>query len=391
MENTNRRNFLKNSATVGVGIAAAGLSPRRIFSQESSGFRRLAYRNLGSTGFVTTEVGFGCMNMRDPELVTAAYDAGINYFDTAYVYMNGINEETVGKALKGKRSNVFLTTKIGRQKNLESIHKEIAESLKRLQTDYVDLVLLHVVEKRDEALNEDFMKAFDEIRRKGQARFIGISAHSNQTEAINAAVESNFWEAVLTGYNYHSPPELTAAIKNAREAGLAIIAMKSLITTERPRKPFPDIRAEDMKHITNQQALLNWVLEDKYVDTIIPGVTSFEQLADDIALMGMKMTFDDKRILRRYSMDIKDQYCCGVSGCTGCRDKCPKGVQVNEINRCMNYAFGYGDIALAKENYNNLPDSNRLDVCSDCDECQVKCINGLNLTENIRRASKLFA
>ena len=127
------------------------------------------------------------------------------------------------------------------------------------------------------------------------------------------------------------------------------------------------------------------------MDTIIPGVTSFEQLADDIALMGMKMTFDDKRILRRYSMDIKDQYCCGVSGCTGCRDKCPKGVQVNEINRCMNYAFGYGDIALAKENYNNLPDSNRLDVCSDCDECQVKCINGLNLTENIRRASKLFA
>jgi len=363
MEKTSRRNFLKNSATVGMGITAAGLSPRRIFSQESSGFRRLAYRNLGSTGFVTTEVGFGCMNMRDQELVEAAYDAGINYFDTAYVYMNGINEEAVGKALKGKRSNVFLTTKIGRQKNLESIHKEIAESLKRLQTDYIDLVLLHVVEKREEALNEDFMKAFDEIRRKGQARFIGISAHSNQTEAINAAVESNFWEAVLTGYNYYSPPELTAAIKNAREA---------------------------MKHVTNQQALLKWVLEDKNVDTIIPGITSFEQLADDIALMEMKLTFDDKRIIRRYSMDIKDQYCCGVSGCTGCRDKCPKGVQINEINRCMNYAFGYGNIALAKENYNNLPDSNRLNVCSDCDECLVECVNGLNLTENIRRARKLF-
>jgi predicted aldo/keto reductase-like oxidoreductase len=114
-------------------------------------------------------------------------------------------------------------------------------------------------------------------------------------------------------------------------------------------------------------------------------------MADDIALMGMKLTFDDKRIIRRYSMGIKEQYCCGVSGCTGCKNKCPKGVQVNEINRCLNYAVGYGDKELAQQNYNNLPDSNRLEVCSHCDECLVKCVNGLNLTENIRRAREIFA
>ena len=205
-------------------------------------------------------------------------------------------------------------------------------------------------------------------------------------------MESKFWEAATVGYNYLSPKSVSASIKNAREAGIAIIAMKTLLNPHTdPWEPLGDIREDKTSKTTPQQALIKWVLEDSNVDTTVPGMESFEHLADDHAIMGMELAFDDQRSLRRYSENIKEHYCCGVAGCTGCKDKCPRGVAVNEINRCLGYVYGYGNIDLARENYQQLPSSSSLDICADCSECQVKCINGLNLTDNIKRARSVFA
>lgn len=394
MARSTRREFLRTvatgSSTATAALVAAGLFPRRIFAQESSGFNRIVYRQLGSTGFKVSEVGFGCMNMREPELVYAAIDQGINYIDTANRYMNGANEEVVGEVMKTKRDKVFLTTKVGLSKNIDDMQNEIEASIKRLQTDHVDLLLLHSVSSREEILNEKVIKIFDNAIKRGMTRFVGISSH-DQVMGLDTAVESKFWEAVLVPYNYFSPPEVTASIKKAREAGLAIIAMKNFITTERPRQPFPDIRKDKSGKTTNQQALLKWVLENPYVDTTIPGITSFEQLSDDIAVMGMKLTLGERSNLKRFSESTKGYYCHGIAGCSECQGTCPEGVDIREINRCINYAYGYGSIELARENYRALPHSNHVDVCADCDECVVKCVNGLNLTENIRRAKELFA
>ncbi len=395
MKISNRRAFLRkvavSSASVTAGFAASGFFPRRISGETSSDFARVVYRELGSTGFKASEVGFGAMNMRDAELVHAAIDRGINYIDTAYRYMRGANEEIIGSVMKTKRDKVFLTTKVGIDKKLRQIPGEIETSLKRLQTDHVDLLLFHKLDKKEDVSNDDYMKVFDDARKKGYARFIGVSTHENQSEVIDAAVQSKFWEAVLTGYNYSSPPTLTASIKRAREAGLAIIGMKILITTDRPRKPFPDIRKDKTGNTTNQQALLKWVLENPHIDTTIPGMTTFEHLADDLAVMGMKLTFDDQRILKRYAENTRGGYCQGVAGCTGCKDKCPKGVAINEINRCVNYAYGYNDIDLARENYQKLSESSGVNVCSECSECVVTCVNGLDLNDTIQKAKELFA
>lgn len=396
METSNRRDFLKNAA---IGSAAAsvgfstGLFPRRIYSEESSGFNRIFYRDLGSTGFKVSEIGFGAMNTRDADLIRAAIDSGINYIDTAHYYMKGVNEEIVGSVMKTMRDKVFLTTKVGLRKNLQTIPEEIGTSLKRLQTDHVDLLLFHKTDKREEILSDEIMKIFDDARQKGYTRFVGFSTHNLQTEAFDAAVDSKFWEAILTGYSYYSPPTVSKSIKKAREAGIAIIGMKNLITMTSPpstRVKLDNFRKDSTSKTTAQQALIKWVLEDRFVDTTIPGMTTFEHLADDMAVMGMKLTFDDKRIIRRYCENIEGHYCRGVAGCTGCNDKCPKGVSVREINRCLGYAYGYNDIELAQENYEALPRSNRLDNCADCDECTVQCVNGLDLTENVRKARELF-
>ena len=107
--------------------------------------------------------------------------------------------------------------------------------------------------------------------------------------------------------------------------------------------------------------------------------------------MGMKLTLNDLQMIRHYCEGTKGHYCRGIAGCSGCSGKCPKGLEIKEINRCLNYADGYECIDLAHEEYSKLHPSNRVDICADCDECIVKCINGINLTKNIKRARSIFA
>ena len=107
--------------------------------------------------------------------------------------------------------------------------------------------------------------------------------------------------------------------------------------------------------------------------------------------MGMRLTENDHRLLKRYSMEAGKRYCRGIAGCTGCVDACPKGVCMSDLNRCVNYAYGYGSAAMARENYRSLPRSSRIERCGDCDECAVRCVNGLDLNETVRRARVLFA
>jgi uncharacterized protein len=395
MTTSNRRDFLKRTATTSTGLAVSGLLPRRIFAAESAAEKKIAYRELGTTGCKITEIGFGAMNMGDSALVQAGLDAGINYFDTAWYYMHGVNEETVGKVLKPVRKKVFLTTKV-----IPATPKEMMTmmetSLKRLQTDHVDLMLLHGINSREMALNEDFMKVIDSARKKGMTRFIGVSTHENHVAVMDGAVESKLWQAVLVGYNYMSPPEIKAAIARTHKAGLGIVAMKTLLNPVDLAtwnwEPIKDIRKDKEAKITPNQALIKWVLEDKNVDAVIPGVTSFEQLEEDVAVMGMKMSFRERRSLARYAeaVDNGGGYCRGAAGCTGCREKCPYGVDICGVNRCLRYAYGYGNIELARAHYSRIPSNSRAAACGNCGECQVNCVNGLNLTENVRRARELF-
>ncbi|MFC1528509.1 aldo/keto reductase [Candidatus Latescibacterota bacterium] len=387
MGTSSRRDFLISGTTAGIGFTVNGLFSRRIYSEENSGYK-IAYRELGSTGYKVSEIGFGALNTRDPELIHSAIDKGINFIDTAHSYMKGVNEQIVGQVMKTKRNKVFLTTKLHTTDNHQENVDMLDKSLKRLQTDHVDLLLYHNISERELIQRDDQIKFFDEARQKGKTRFVGVSTH-NPVEILDASVESKFWEAVLIGYNYLSPPDVDESIKKAHEAGLAIIGMINLRTI-RQWEPISDIHLDKSGKATIQQALLKWVLQNPYIDTTIPGMASFEHLADDLAVMGMELSFDERRALLQYDEDTKGQYCCGVVGCNGCKNKCPNGVKVNEINRCINYAYGYGDIELAHENYNELSPSNRVDVCDNCDECVVKCVNGLNLTENIQRARKLF-
>ena len=80
----------------------------------------------------------------------------------------------------------------------------------------------------------------------------------------------------------------------------------------------------------------------------------------------------------------------GVAGCTGCEGQCPHNVSIRELNRCVRYAHGYGDPALARENHVLLPAHRQIAACANCEECMVKCVHGLDLTAMTREARVLF-
>ena len=389
MKKTNRRGFFRTILTgIGgmiIGFIASRLMPwrvhKRVYSPGSTGYTRIVYRDLGSTGFKVSEIGFGAMNMRDSELVHAAIDEGINFIDTAHGYMEGANERIIGEVMRTKRDRVFLTTKIDAAEPAR-MTEMVKTSLSRLRTDYVDLLLFHSVGP-SEILNDDYRRVFDDARSEGLTRFVGYSTHSFSAEILDATLADDFWEAVLVMYHFLSGPEASENIRKAREAGRGVITMKSIVRGI--------IDPTNTENIASPTAALRWVLDNPYVDTVIPGITSFEQLAEDVAVMGSRLTEDDRQALNSYHQSIAGHYCLGTAGCTECSARCPHGVPIPDILRCMGYAYGYGNIALARENFRRLPDTGILARCADCSECSVRCVNGLDLTEHMRRAGTLFA
>jgi L-galactose dehydrogenase len=149
-------------------------------------------RPLGKTGLDVSEIGFGAATLGDEyftldpaegtRAVHAAIDAGINFFDTSPYYGRTLSESRLGQALQGKRDKVILCTKAGRYDyrgfdfSYERILRSIDESLARLRTDYVDVLLAHDIEFGDERqVLEETFPALGEIQRQGKARFIGCS------------------------------------------------------------------------------------------------------------------------------------------------------------------------------------------------------------------------
>lgn len=147
-------------------------------------------RKLGSSDLYVSEIGLGCMSLGTDELkaqsvIQAALEEGINYFDTADLYDFGVNESVVGQALKNVRENVIIASKAGNRWNAAKsswswdpskahIKEAVKQSLKRLQTDYIDLYQLHGGTIHDSI--EETIEAFEELKSEGFIKYYGISS-----------------------------------------------------------------------------------------------------------------------------------------------------------------------------------------------------------------------
>jgi len=191
---TDRRDFMKSTlAGVGGFLLASGDNGREVRAAEVKGKeRKFVYRTLGKTGLKLPVINMGVMLTDNPNLIRAALDSGVSLLDTAHGYMGGRNEEVIGEVIKGRpRDSYFISSKVNLPQNRTTgLYTEGATtgeflgrldiSLKRLGVDYVDILHLHGVSKKESVVFEPALKAFDKAKKDGKIRFAGISTHEAQ-------------------------------------------------------------------------------------------------------------------------------------------------------------------------------------------------------------------
>ncbi len=380
-----RRNFFRMTLTGVLGMAVTPSILRAEIAATDTGRteeRKLVHRTLGKTGLKLPVVSMGVMNADNPELVRAALDAGVVLLDTANYYQRGRNEEMIGQVIKDRARDSFvvgtkvLGAPVDRKTGLYTKEatagpfiEKFETSLKRLGLDYVEILHLHNVVSRGGALYEPYLNALSEIKKQGKARFAGLSTHMNEPEVIRAAAESGVYDVVLTAYNFRQPHfgEVEKAIEEAKKAGLGVIVMKTQAGA------YWD---SERQHPINMKAALKWALRSENVHTAIPGFTTFEQMETDLSVM------EDLKLTPAEELDLKEGERMGLCGlycdhCAECTGQCPHGVEIPTVMRSYMYAYGYRNLAVAKETFESLGTAAL--SCQTCERCAVTCRMGFDV------------
>lgn len=376
-----RRKFLAGSLAIPAVAAAA---------EQSS---KLEPRQLGKTGLKVTPLGFGCMTTSDPAVIERAADSGINYFDTARSYQSGNNERMVGAALGSRRKRLVISSKTPAKTKEEAL-ADLDTSLRELRTDYLDVWYLHSRSTPAE-LNDGLFEAQEIAKKAGKIRFAGVSTHFNMQDMLPYLVKLGRTDVVLCTYNFTLKPEVTAAIETARKAGMGIVAMKALAggfsRIQRGDRLY-GIKAGDLTATFKQDgaflAAIKWVLKNQSVDTAIVCMTDFDQLDENLRALAERYGPNDQKLLAKQLAFVRPLYCRSCGACTG---MCPKGVPVPDMLRILSYADGYGEFALARERFLELPADARAVRCGDCESCAVRCSNGVAVRDRLMRAQELLS
>lgn len=383
---SSRREFL----SAGVMLPVAGAASRLEFlDPEKPGPKipkapKLDYRTLGKTGLKVTTVGFGCMITSDPSVITRAADLGINYFDTARGYQHGNNERMVAAALGPKRKDIILSTKSPTD-NKAGLLKDLDTSLAELKTDYVDIWYLHAKDT-PAAIHDDMIEAQQIAKQQGKIRFAGMSTHA-LPKMTEWTVDKKAFDVVLTVYNFTMDPKADEAIAAVAKTGTGIVAMKIMAGGARARRPGEQVDQRMLREGAMLSAL-KWVLKKPNIHTTIPSMTDMDQLDENLLAMAEKFTSADEKTLAAHLNSIAPYYCRFCGECDGA---CQKGLEVANTLRILTYAEGYGQFALARERFSELPAHHATARCGDCTECTVKCPHGVRIAERISRAQELFA
>lgn len=268
------------------------------------------YNTLKKSGLKVSEVSFGCMSLKadatdNDTIISKAIESGINLFDTADLYENGKNEILLGKALKGRRQEVLISSKVGNKMRpdgsgwdwhprKEYILKAIDESLKRLQTNHLDLYLLHGGTIEDPI--DEVIEAFERLVDSGKIRSYGLS--SIRPNVIREYVSRSNISAVMTQYSLldRRPEEETLKLLLDNEIGvLARGTIASGLLIDKPAKDYLDLTKDKVDYIlkefkahlqedkTQTETATRYVIDNPAITTSVIGIRTIKHLEDALA------------------------------------------------------------------------------------------------------------
>ncbi len=352
------------------------------------------YRRLGRTEARVSDISLGSaaltLDSGGEALAREALDRGINYFDTSPDYSGADSERALGRAMAGRREQVFLTTKFCTPKGhlpagspVAAYVAAVEASLARLQTSYVDLIHVHSCNDIDRLRDPNLHEAFRQLREAGKARFLGVSTHTPDLEEVaNFAIDDGRFDVVMLAYHHGTFPQLAQIIDRAAKADIGVVAMKTLKGAKhRGLAEFRD------KADSYAQAAFKWVLANPSVSCLV--ITFWEpgQFNEYLFASGKAPTSADFATLRRYDELIAGKHC--FAHCGACLDSCPEDLAINDVLRHRMYFEDYGQQKTGMELYAKL--EKQADVCIGCAApCLGACPQGVPIQERTIGAHRLL-
>jgi predicted aldo/keto reductase-like oxidoreductase len=313
------------------------------------------YREFGKTGYKVSALGFGAMNLPNVSMeesraaLNYALDQGINYIDTAAAYRT--SEEILGECISHRRDEFFLATKTGRR-DYESAKEEIERSLVRMKTDYLDLLQIHYVNRESEyekAMSEDgAYRAVMEAKKAGKIRFVGITGH--RPDLLTKWIKSELFDQVLFHLSLVQPFALHELVPTATELNMGKTAMKPL------SGGFVQPVDKAMRFPYSQD-----------VHVIISGMTSVEQVKENLAAFEQEVGGEEKRELEVLAAELGGHDCrrCNYCGC-------PIKIPIPDIMISSITSQKFGLLPRGEQFFNKHKEN--IISCADYEPCKEKPI-----------------
>lgn len=409
----NRRKFIRNSAlgVVGAGVAGqTGLlrAEEKEKPAASAPVKIKSYRMLGRTGFKASDIGSG--GPRELPVLNALLDAGVNYIDTAESYSNGKSEIVTGQGIKNRdRKKLFINSKLGikPEETKESIIKRFRKCLERLDTEYIDCMMIHGAANGKIVKHEAFHAAMKQMKSEGKLRFVGISNHGPRRAGtaeepmdkvlIAAALDGRF-DAMLLVYNYAQKEMGERIMKVCQEKNIGVTLMKTNMIgrymsmkerVEAQKKKGEEVSPRMLDYLKRlkegadksepfikkygldkaaeiRAACTRFGLSHPAVASLLGRFNNFEDVEQFIGLSGTTLSDMEEKKLAAFVEGPGRFYCrhaCGI-----CESGCDRGVQVNTIMRYNHYFEAQRLEKHAMEKYARLESD-----ASQCHNCSGHC------------------
>ncbi len=361
----------------------------------------MQYREFGNTGVRLSALGFGAMRLPQDEdlaidVIRRSFELGVNYLDTARIY--GESERICGRALKGWRDRVYVSTK----NNLEDTtvdgwRRRLEGSLKTMDLDYIDFY--HVVHDMNQDRFETFLVnggGFAEVRKareEGLIRHVCVSTHDTP-ENIIGFIDTGEIEGITVQYNLLDRRN-EEVIAHAHERGVGVIIMGP-VAGGRLAAPSEQIRSLVSRPVkSSAEVALRFVLSNPGVTCAISGMNTLEMVEENCRIAGREEALSaQERTAVSEALDevkrLSDLYCTGCGYCM----PCPNEVNIPENFRLMNLHRLYGLTEHASRAYSRMSNPERprrgkkAEDCVGCGECEPKCPQHISIMAQLKEVAE---
>jgi len=372
-------------------------------------------RVIGKTGIEASILGLGCMRLplaedgtgkidktQAIELIRYAIDSGVNYIDTAYPYHDGESERIVGEALKdGYRDKINLITKSPSWliKSKEDFHKYLDEQLEKLQTDHLDIYLLHALnrERWDNYLKNGLFEAIETAKKQGKIKHIGFSFH-DEFPVFKDIIDAYPWEVCMLQLNFMDMDEQAGlkGLKYAEENGVPVIVMEPLkggmLAT-----PSDDINALWKSHTEAYSAVewaLRYISNFENVKVVLSGMSNLAQLKENIEIADRLIPDNLDQValdlVARVQASYKSKIQVPCTQCAYCMP-CPHGVEIPKAFTFFNKAHIFNTLETVKADYRSqMSPQSKAENCVACGACEPKCPQKIEIIKMLQKVTTAF-